>query len=360
MVAAAPLPLRLLANVLRQVDGLDEQAARRQAMRAVAQAETLSLASPIRLGAEPDASGGPTVEGGWVVHSLVARTMRFTDPQPERTTALRAAAVEVLTWAVAAIQNPSNHPSLRQVIPHARELARYPATTAEADLLGWVGRYDYARGDYPAAEQVFRQVLDVRRRLLGAEHPDTLGSMNNLAMTLVALGDLAGARDLFHQALDGYRRLLGPEHPNTLTSMNNLATTLADLGDAAGSAELHRQVLDARRRLLGAEHPDTLTSMGNLAETLRTLGDAAGAAQLHGQVLDARRRLLGPEHPDTLTSMSNLAVTLVAEGDLPGAQDLLHQALDAYQRRLGSNDPTTQAAADYLAGIRRALAERAH
>jgi hypothetical protein len=223
MVAAAPLPLKLLANVLRRADGLDEQAARQQAVRAVAQAETLSLASPIRLGAEPDATGGPTMEGGWVVHALVARTMRLTDPQPKRTTALRAAAVEVLTWALAAIANPSNHPSLRQVIPHARELARHPATTAEADLLSWVGRFDYARGDYAAAEQTLRQALDVRRELLG------------------------------------------PEHPDTLNSMSNLATTLAALGDAAGAVRLHRQVLDVRRRVLGAEHPDTLTSMGNLA-----------------------------------------------------------------------------------------------
>ena len=140
-------------------------------------------------------------------------------------------------------------------MPHARELARQPDSTAEADLLGWVGRYDYERGDYRPAEQANRQALEARRRLLGPEHPDTLSSMNNLAEALRALGDAAGAAELHRQVLEARRRLLGPEHPDTLSSMNNLAGTLQALGDAAGAADLLRQVLEGRRRLLGPSTP---------------------------------------------------------------------------------------------------------
>ena len=307
VLAAAPLPLSLIAAVLQEADGLDEQAARRQGSRGVAQAEGASLASPTRLGADPDAGGEPTGEGGWVVHALVAQTIRFIDPDQPRTAALRTAAVAVLTEALAAIVDPRAHTSLRQAVPHARELARHPETTTEVDLLAWVGRYDHERGDYRPAEQAYRQVLDARRRLLGPEHPATLTSMNNLALTLLALGDAAGAAELHRQVLEAYERVLGPEHPNTLTSINNLALTLQALGDAAGAADLHRQALEARRRLLGPEHPDTLTSMNNLAATLYTLGDAAGAADLLRQALDAYRRLLGPDNPNTRTAAGNLA-----------------------------------------------------
>jgi hypothetical protein len=66
VVAAAPLPLAIVAAVLGHGDGLDEQAARRQATRGVSQAEALSLASPTGLGADPDDAGDPTTEGaGW-------------------------------------------------------------------------------------------------------------------------------------------------------------------------------------------------------------------------------------------------------------------------------------------------------
>jgi hypothetical protein len=143
-----------------------------------------------------------------VVHALIARSVRPTDPEQDRTAALRAAAVAVLAKAPQAIVDPSAHTSLRQVVPHARELARQAETVAEVELLGWVARYDYERGDYRPAAQAFHQVLDARRPLLGAEHPDTLGSMNNLATTLRALGDAAGAAELHRQVLDARRAVL--------------------------------------------------------------------------------------------------------------------------------------------------------
>jgi Tetratricopeptide repeat/TIR domain len=307
VLAAAPVPLTLIAAVLQDADELDEPTARRQATRGVAQAENLSLATQTRLSADPDTAVEPTVEGGWMVHALVARTMRLSDPKPQRTQALQAAAVGVLTGALQAIVDPRKHTSLRQVVPHARELARHPATPAEAELLGWVARYDYERGDFRPAQLGYQQQWEASRRLLGPEHPDTLGSMDNLALMLRALGDLGGARELHQQALDARRRVLGPEHPNTLTSMNNLAATLRALGDPAGARELHQQIPDAYRRVLGPEHPNTLGSMNNLAETLHDLGDLAGARDLLQQVVDVSRRLLGPDHPTTRTAAENLA-----------------------------------------------------
>jgi tetratricopeptide (TPR) repeat protein len=399
VVAAAPLPPTLVAAVLQQADELDEQAARRQAARGMAQAERFSLASPTGLGADPDAGGDPTVEGGWVVHALVARTMRFTDPDQERTATLRAAAVAVVTGALTAIVDPREHTSLRQVVPHARELARHPDGIAEAGLLGWVGLYDHERGDFRSAAQAHRQAHDTYQWLLGPEHSDTLGAMNNLAQALHALGDASGAadlnrqvvdasrrvfgpdhsntlkamnnlaealrflgdaaeaRDLHRQILDARQRVLGPDHPNTLTSMNNLALTLTSLGDVAGAVNLFRQVMDASRRVLGPDHPHTLFTMDNLAATLRDLGDAAGARDLQRQVLDACRRVLGPEHPDTLQSMNNLAFTLVDLGDAAGARDLLQQAVSAYQRQLGPEHPATRAVTKNLIWAQRALDE---
>ena len=119
-------------------------------------------------------------------------------------------------------------------------------------------------------------MLAGRRRVLGAEHPDTLTAMNNLAVTTHARGDLAGARALLDQVVEPNRRLLGAEHPSTLIAMNNLAQTVHAQGDLAGARKLQEQVLEARRRLLGPEHPDTLTTMNDVAETMKAQGDLAG------------------------------------------------------------------------------------
>ncbi len=68
--------------------------------------------------------------------------------------------------------------------------------------------------------------------------------------------------------LETNTRLLGAEHPDTLTSRNNLATTLRALGRLKQAEAEHRFVLETNTRLLGAEHPATLTSRNNLAAVL--------------------------------------------------------------------------------------------
>ena len=52
----------------------------------------------------------------------------------------------------------------------------------------------YRQGDLTGAQKLQEQLLEARRRLLGEEHPDTLGAMINLAGTLFKQGDLTGAR----------------------------------------------------------------------------------------------------------------------------------------------------------------------
>ena len=69
--------------------------------------------------------------------------------------------------------------------------------------------------------------MEAFERVLGREHPNTLNSVNNLAVLLFHKGDYAGAEPLLRRALEAKERVLGPEHPDTQTSANNLATLLA-------------------------------------------------------------------------------------------------------------------------------------
>ena len=123
-------------------------------------------------------------------------------------------------------------------------------------------------------------------------------------------------RRFIDQALEIQRRVLGPEHPDTLYSMNNLAIVYYYQGKYAQAEALDSQTLEIRRRVLGPEHPDTLNSMNILATVYDDEGKYAQAEALFSQTLEIQRRVLGPEHPDTLTSMNNLAVGLLHAGQV--------------------------------------------
>jgi hypothetical protein len=60
-----------------------------------------------------------------------------------------------------------------------------------------------------------RQTLQVREMVLGKDHPATLGSMHNLALSLSEQGKNTEAEALYRQTLQ-VRAVLGKDHPNTL------------------------------------------------------------------------------------------------------------------------------------------------
>jgi len=56
-------------------------------------------------------------------------------------------------------------------------------------------------------------VLAVRKKVLGAEHPDTLRALHHLADTFYEEGRYSEAESLHRQELVTSMRVLGPEHP---------------------------------------------------------------------------------------------------------------------------------------------------
>jgi hypothetical protein len=96
--------------------------------------------------------------------------------------------------------------------------------------------------------------------------------------------------------------VLGAEHPRTLTSMNNLATTYYNQGRLEEAESLGVEVLEISKRVLGAEHLDTLTSMHNLAFTWKQSGRYSETLKLMEECVRLQTRILGNNHPANLAS----------------------------------------------------------
>jgi serine/threonine protein kinase len=209
----------------------------------------------------------------------------------------------------------------------------------------------YREGHFTEAEKLNRQTLDIRRRHLGPEHPDTVVSMSNLALNLWRLGRYADAENLTRQTLDIRRRILGPEHPDTLALMSNLGMILTDEARFPEAEKLLRETLEIKRRVLGPEHPDTLRPMNNLANVLRRESRFAESEQLDREALETQRRVLGPEHPETLQSMQNLAIDLRRERRNDDAEKLYLETLEIKRHVLGPEHPDTLSTMNNLGGV---------
>jgi hypothetical protein len=116
--------------------------------------------------------------------------------------------------------------------------------------------------------------------------------MGNLARSIGGQGKHAEAEQMQRELLDVKRRVLGPEHPGTLATMGNLARSLDGQGKHTEAEPLQRELLDVKRRVLGPEHPDTLATLRDLAS--RAVGSEDGV-----QMREPRTISAPPDpHPD--------------------------------------------------------------
>lgn len=248
-------------------------------------------------------------DGTLTVHRLVQALARTPDPYdphrgPEAIDHARSQAAAHLAKAFPTdADQPSGWPRCRALLPHIDALTRHHSpdhdTADTAQALDRAALYQQGQGALAPAIQAFQRALATRERVLGIEHPLTLGSRNNLAQAYHSVGDLGRALPLFQRTLEDFERVLGADHPDSLTSRNNLAFAYEAVGDLGRALPLYQQTLEDRERVLGTDHPDTLTSRNNLAHAYLTAGNRGRALPLFERALEDCERVLRPGHPMT-------------------------------------------------------------
>jgi tetratricopeptide (TPR) repeat protein len=239
-------------------------------------------------------------------------------------------------------------------LPHAIHVIDMPELSeaeGRMSLLDRIGCCEETLGRYRAAEQAYWQVLKRRETVLGKEHPDTLGSMNDLANTLSSLGKYVDAEAMHRETLALQEKVLGKEHPNTLSSLNHLALALSSQGKYTEAEAINREALSLHEKVLGTEDPATLASMNHLAHGLSGLRKYAEAEAMYRETLAFKEKVLEKEHPATLTSMHNLAYTLGIQGKYVEAVAMHQETLTLQEKAMGMEHPDTLTSTYYLARL---------
>ncbi|KAF2186508.1 TPR-like protein [Zopfia rhizophila CBS 207.26] len=271
--------------------------------------------------------------------------------------------------------------SLYPPLPYSLERA------AELERFAWV----YAeQGQWGEARKLQYKVIEVRMKLLGKGHEDTLRAQRSLGQTYwnlfdvkpaieiqlkvlksrwwcrpylsnwltwppwrpihvpycLALDDLtltlwlAGQREWSkkagERAVEGLRSRLGPDDPKTLLAMFNLARTYLHLGEQKKSHSLLVQVLKTQKRFFGLNHPDTLMTRNELGISFcASKRHMPVAERLVTNVLQARREILGEEHAYTLWSVNDLSKIYCERGRPEQAVAILEDIVPVVSRTLG-------------------------
>ncbi len=255
----------------------------------------------------------------------------------------------------------------------------------------------YSLGDFEAAEELGRRVLDLRRRSSSDDGPSVATSLTNLASTIAAQGRYDEAEPLYREALAleratgntlavaqslnnlgvflsnagrydesrvAHEEALGirvaehgETHTDVATSQANLAVALHQLGELARAEELLRSVIDLRTELLGPNHPHTALALNNLGDLLGERGELEEARAAHLEALAIRKATFGDDHAETGSSLNNLGVTSYRMADYAGAASYFREALRAFRSHHGEDHPLVLTAINNLASTLREQGE---
>lgn len=182
-----------------------------------------------------------------------------------------------------------------------------------------------------------RRALELRRKTLGPDHPDTLTAQEDLAFfTGERLQEPQEAERLSRATWEARSRVLGPEHPKTLESLDTLAGALSLLGHFDEAEILQTKCVEARRRVRGEAHKDTLQSLNNLGSLLIRQGRHAQAEPILIECLQIEEQSLGAEHPETLVVRGNLANVQLFLGKFEDAEATLNTAVVICRKTVGA------------------------
>ena len=222
----------------------------------------------------------------------------------------------------------------RDFLPHAQLILAHPFKAqrneielARATLLFSVSRYLHWRGAVMESKAKNEESFEIRERILGEKHPDTLRTMGQLAWIYPWIEMEQEGVDLGLRCLKLRREVLGEDHPDTIDGLSDLAMAYQQQEKLQMSEEMQRQAYEASQRVNGPEHLDTLNCLSHLASVLDDMGRYKEAEAALRKVIRIKTRVLGEESSSMLAELHNLAFILQHQDKFDESEEVYRHAL---------------------------------
>lgn len=272
--------------------------------------------------------------------------------------AIATSVTEFLNDELLAQASPADHPNPRLEV---RTLFHRAASSLEdnfqdqplvkASLLNTIGVAQGYLGQLDESETALTEAYQLRTKLLGKQHPDTLATQSDLGTLYANRGRYQQAQKLLEATLASETKLLGAEHENVLETQLNLGNLYLTIGDYGRAERTVEQLVTATTKLRGPDHPDTLECLSLKVRLLNEQGRFAAAIELARDVAGRAETLLGKDHLVTLYAKTALAQRLFNEDLIDQARPIYVEVLESLQRILGDQHPYVSAIRSDMAMI---------
>jgi non-specific serine/threonine protein kinase/serine/threonine-protein kinase len=169
------------------------------------------------------------------------------------------------------------------------------------------------------AEQQVRRAVELKSRLLGPEHPETLRELTYQIAILRALGITTRAKQeeaiqLGRRVAEAQCRILGPDHRESLATLSELGEAYLQHGDHDRAREILEPTLSKRVQVLGPDASETLETQHALGRAWHGLGRLDLAESVLRSAVEGRLRISGIQDFEALSTLNSLGLVLFDQG----------------------------------------------
>lgn len=232
--------------------------------------------------------------------------------------------------------NAGKYAEAAETREEALKLARrlYPKADFPDGSIALVVSLNNLAGTYVAreklgpAEDLFKEALDMSRKLYKGNHLEVARMLNNVAVCYQAQGKFADAEAHVRESLKMYEKLGVGDHAERAVSVNSLAFLSRAQGRITDAETLYKDSLAMLRRVVGGADPYVLIGLINLGYLYQTQGRFADAEAHAKDALEMCDKLSLGNHPLRANCMNNLALAYQTQGKLTAAEPLYKRALE--------------------------------
>ena len=202
-----------------------------------------------------------------------------------------------------------------------------------------------AIGQTSKAEQIYRQVLEIRLRILGPRHLDVARVLNNIGSLEVVRGNLdrgeARPLEAMHILIDGESDApsgLDSVRANLLGSIQvNLSSGYLDREDYPRATKMASSAVNVFETNFGLAHPKLIEPLIVLAKATLRMGDSAAPTEALQRAEAIVKTALGETNPAMAPVLLAKAELLARQGNKGKAKLLRAQAGQALARNRRQN-----------------------
>lgn len=196
-----------------------------------------------------------------------------------------------------------------------------------------IGKAWEAIGDYEKAHEAYQNSLEMRRKILPPRHPDIATALYHKAdMNNRYIPGEEDPEEMFLEVLDIRKEAFGEFHPLVAETYYNLGLIYGARHNNDEARRYFKKTVDILEQTVDQDNIQLIDARADYAFILGMMGDLETASFIYEDVLEKQQQLLPEFHNSLITNYNNYGMILVRTGtDLERGYELVYKSMLGYE-----------------------------